>query len=149
MTDEVETIIALLAARNGAIGARDAAAAVATTATGAIIYDLQPPLSSVHERGAAIGDLNAWFGTWDGPIALSFEAPTVLVSGDLAVAYGLTRLRGRSKSAVIHESWFRTTTVLERRPEGWRIVHEHSSYPTRMDGSGLSAVDLTPNEGEK
>ncbi len=147
MRDDAEMVLELLAARNAAIGARDAAAAVATTASGAITYDLQPPLSYAHDRDAAIADLNDWFATWDGPISLTFEAPTVLTSGDLAVAYGLTRLRGRSKSAALHESWFRTTSVLERRQEGWRIVHEHSSYPTRMDGSGLSAVDLTPNEG--
>ena len=147
MIDDIATIQALLAGRNAAIGAGDAAAAVATTAMGAITYDLPPPLAYTHEPAAAIAGLNAWFSTWEGPVSLHFKSPTIRVCGDLAVAYGLTRLSGLSKSAGAHESWFRTTIVLERRPAGWHIVHEHSSYPTRMNGSGRSAIDLTPSQG--
>jgi ketosteroid isomerase-like protein len=147
MADDTATIRAVLADRYAALCAGDAAAAVATTVTGAVTYDLSPPLAYTHEPDAAVTGLSAWFATWDGPISLTFDAPTILASSDLAVAYGFTRLYGLPKSGGIHESWFRTTITLERRPEGWRIVHEHSSYPTRMDGSGLSAIDLTPAQG--
>jgi hypothetical protein len=29
--------------------------------------------------------------------------------------------------------------------EGWRIIHDHSSYPMKMDGSQQAALDLKPN----
>ena len=144
MTDDAETIRALLAARDEAIGAGDARAAIATTETGAVTYDLQPPLAIGHDPDAAAAGLEAWFGTWSGPIALEMPDPMVMIAGDLAVAHGLRHLRGRSKSAGPHDSWFRDTVVFRRQPAGWRIVHEHASYPLRMDGSGLAAVDLRP-----
>ena len=144
MTDDAEAIRALLTARHDAIATADARRAVATTVDGAVTYDLQPPLAHVHDRAAAMTGLNDWFATWAGPIAMTLHDPTVLVSGDLAVAYGLTQLRGMSRSAGAHESWFRDTIVFERHVAQWRIVHEHASYPTMMDGSGRAATDLTP-----
>jgi hypothetical protein len=36
------------------------------------------------------------------------------------------------------------TFVLSKSTKEWEIVHEHHSYPTRMDGSGLAAIDLHP-----
>ena len=143
MTD-ADAIRALLAARDAAIGAEDAEAAVATTETGAVTYDLAPPLACVHDRAAAVATLDDWLATWAGPITSELNKPDIIVSGDLAVAFGFTRLRGTSKSGGPHDSWFRTTVALARRPAGWRIVHEHMSYPTRMDGTGLSATDLQP-----
>lgn len=141
---ETTQIGTLLAERSAAIAAGDAAGAVATTADGAVTYDLVPPLRYVHDREAAIANLDAWFSTWAGPIESDLIDPTIIVSGDLAVAYGFSHLRGTSTSAEPHESWFRTTVVLERQPDGWRIIHEHLSYPMRMDGTELAATDLKP-----
>ena len=36
------------------------------------------------------------------------------------------------------------TLALERRPEGWRIVHLHEFVPFHMDGSQRAALDLEP-----
>ena len=147
MTAEANAIRALLADRYAAISAGDVDAAAATTADGAVIYDLAPPLSFVHERSAAIAGTKNWLGTWAGPISLTLADLDVKVSGDLAVAHGFSRLRGTSKSGERHDSWFRTSTALERQADGWRIIHEHSSYPMRMDGTELAATDLKPEEG--
>jgi len=40
--------------------------------------------------------------------------------------------------------WFRSTLGLRRLDGEWRIVHEHTSTPFHMDGSGRAATDLQP-----
>lgn len=68
-----------------------------------------------------------------------------MVDGDLAVAYGFSRLRGGDKIGEGPvELWFRTTLVFARSADGWLVAHEHDSVPMEMDGSGLASVHLTP-----
>jgi PhnB protein len=38
----------------------------------------------------------------------------------------------------------RETLVLERREDGWKIVHEHTSVPFYMDATLRPAFDLQP-----
>ncbi|MFL9933741.1 nuclear transport factor 2 family protein [Paraburkholderia sp. RL18-103-BIB-C] len=73
-----------------------------------------------------------------------FIDPVIHMSGDLAVAHGLTNLRGDKKDQGLVDVWFRSSFVLVRRASGWRIVHEHHSFPMKMDGSNLVASDLKP-----
>jgi PhnB protein len=40
--------------------------------------------------------------------------------------------------------WFRHTVGLRKADGRWRIVHEHESVPSYMDGSYKAAVDLLP-----
>lgn len=49
-------------------------------------------------------------------LQVRFLAPTV------AIAYGVWRLH---RSA--DEPWGRFTLIIERKPEGWRITHDHTS----------------------
>ena len=144
MSDDKKAIRDLLAARDHAIAQADAEAAVATTAEGAVSYDLQPPLAYTHAHDAAVDGLNAWFATWRDGVTSDLKSPTVLVSGDLAVAYGLTNMRGDKAGEGPTDLWFRSTVVLERRADGWLIVQEHSSVPLAMDGSGRAVTDLKP-----
>lgn len=54
---------------------------------------------------------------------LSFEELQIrLVSKTVAVAHGIWRLKRMSD-----EPWGRFTLIVERKPEGWRIVHDHTS----------------------
>lgn len=55
-----------------------------------------------------------------------------------------SRMRGIKKDGGPVDSWNRRTVVLKRSDHGWKIVHDHNSYPMKMDGSGLAATDLTP-----
>lgn len=147
MTQDEDAIRQIIAARDAAIGAGDADGAVAATAQGATMYDLAPPLASTHAHDAAVAGLAAWFATWDDGVRSALAAPTVRVSGDLAVAWGLARMRGR-KDGAAQDMWFRCTLVFARTDTGWRVIHEHSSVPLTMDGSGAAATNLTP-EGEQ
>lgn len=144
MSDDEKAIRDLLARRDAAIAAGDAAGAVESIAPGAISYDLPTPLQFVHDRDGAVRGLTAWFDTWDGPVTSVLADPTVLVSGDLAVAYGLAHMTGDKKGQGPQDLWFRETVVLRRDGGTWRIVHAHASVPFHMDGSGRAATDLSP-----
>lgn len=143
MSDE-STILTLLRDRERAIAAGDAEAALAALAPDIVNYDLAPPLAYRGDAARDADGLRAWFATWNGPVRVELADPDIRVEGDLAVVHGLQRMRGDKRGEGPLDIWTRLTTVLARRPEGWRIVHEHGSFPTRMDGSGLSATDLRP-----
>ncbi len=54
---------------------------------------------------------------------LSFEELEVrMLSKSTAVAHGIWRLKRMSD-----EPWGRFTLIVERKSEGWRIVHDHTS----------------------
>lgn len=40
--------------------------------------------------------------------------------------------------------WFRSTAVLRRERDVWKIAHMHESVPFAMDGSGKALLDLAP-----
>jgi len=143
--DRDETLILeMIDARNDAIRAGDAAGALAALAKDVTAYELQPPLAYVGEAARDEQGLEAWFETWDGPVAIEMPAPTISVDGDLAFAFGVCRMRGHKKGQGHVELWYRTTLCLERQSGEWKVVHEHSSVPFRMDGSEKAALDLRP-----
>jgi ketosteroid isomerase-like protein len=144
MTTDESDIRDLLTRRDSALACGDTAAVVAVTAPEIVSFDLQPPLRLIGAAARDPADLDAWLTTWDGPITSRFTDPVIHVSGDLAVAHGLTNLRGDKKDQGPVDVWFRSSVVLVRRASGWRIAHEHHSFPMRMDGSNLVASDLKP-----
>lgn len=143
MTAQTE-VLNLINLRNQAVSRGDPDAVIAPLADDIVSYDLQPPL---QYEGAAARDtdgLRQWFATWNGPVRVEMPKPAVRVGDDLAVAHGLSRMRGDKKGGGNTDLWFRTTLILARRDGGWKIVHEHNSVPMKMDGSGLAALDLKP-----
>lgn len=137
-------ILALLRAQEKATARGDAAGVVAPLADDLVTYDMPPPLEYRGAGAPMIEGLEQWFATWDGPVTAELSAPTIIVEGDLAVVFGLSRMRGRKKDAGPLDSWNRRTVVLRRANGMWCIVHEHLSYPMKMDGSGQAATDLKP-----
>ena len=140
----VREVVAVLRRQEQAVARGAAAGVVAAIAEDAVVYDLPPPL---EYRGAAarhVEALDDWFATWDAGVTTELSEPTVLVEGDLAVVFGLSRMRGVKRGDGPVDSWNRRTVVLRRSGEGWRIVHEHGSYPMAMDGSGKAVTDLEP-----
>jgi len=104
---------------------------------GAVVYDLAPPLAKTFDREGT----RAWFAEkGGGSMDYEIRDVEVEVGGDLAVAYGLTRMG----DGATFELWFRSTLVLREVDGRWQIVHAHESTPFHMDGSLRAAVDLTP-----
>jgi ketosteroid isomerase-like protein len=121
---------------------KDAAGIGAPYATDAVLFDLAPPL---RHLGHDLGDVQAWLDTWDGPIENEARDFSFTITGDLAVGYGYFRLAGLKRGAEGPIGfWMRSTMVLRRDKDRWRIVHEHTSVPFYMDGSLKPAFDLEP-----
>jgi ketosteroid isomerase-like protein len=121
---------------------KNAAAIAASYASDAAVYSLAPPL---EHRGIDMNGMQAWLDSWDGPITIEPRDFKVTVAGDTAVAYGFMRMEGKKIDPPGKPNfWMRETLVLERRADGWTIVHEHTSVPFYMDASLRPAFDLQP-----
>ena len=144
MSRDENLILEMIDARNDAIRSGDAERALEPLARDVTAYELQPPLAFEGAAARDLDGLEAWLETWDGPVAIEMPDPTIAVDGDLAFAYGLCRMRGNKKGEGHVELWYRTTLCLARQRGEWKVVHEHSSVPFRMDGSEKAALDLKP-----
>ena len=143
MSDE-NLIRQRLEKRASAIGNKDAPAALRYYSGDVVNFDLAPPLAQRGAEATDPAELQGWFDTWDGPIGLEFDQLEVRATGDLACAFGFLHMTGKRTNGSDTDIWARFTACLERRSGDWMIVHEHQSFPTRMDGSGMSASDLQP-----
>jgi ketosteroid isomerase-like protein len=107
-----------------------------------VYFDVVPPL---HYTGAAAlrGRFLQWFDGWKGPLSMEIRDLNVLASGDIAVAYWLSRASGPLKNGHEVGSWVRVTSCCQRSDQKWLITHEHVSWP--VDSASGSAVrDLVP-----
>ena len=143
MSNETE-IRSLLDARARRIHDKDAEGALRFYAEDVINFDLAPPLAYRGQEAINPAELQKWFETWDGPIGVAFDQLEIRVAGNLALAFGFLHLAGRRTDGSDTDVWARITLGLERRSNGWTIVHEHQSFPMRMDGSEKAASDLKP-----
>jgi len=129
-----------IGARNAALSAKDAGGVIASGAPGFVSYSLAPPL---QEAGGE-GGLDAWFDTWNGPIGYALQGLKITAGDEVGFAHGLVHMTGRKTDGEVVDLWFRETLGLKLIGGAWKIVHEHSSVPSYMDGSFRAAVDLTP-----
>ena len=109
-----------------------------------VVFDLQPPLVYRGEQARDIEGLNAWFATWRNGVIVHLADPQLMIDGNLAVAFGLSRMTGVKTDGTKVNSWSRRTVVLRHIAGAWKIVHEHASFPMAMDGSGRAVTDLLP-----
>ena len=130
--------------RASAIRNKDAKTAVSYYASEIVNFDLAPPLAYRGTEATHPGTLEGWFETWKGLIGIAFDQLTIRSDGNLAFAHGLLHITGPRTDGTETDVWARMTVCLERQSSEWKIVHEHQSFPTKMDGSGLSASDLQP-----
>ena len=127
----------LLEEHAAAMREKDADRLAACHRPGAVVYDLAPPLAGTFDRERT----RAWFaGKAGGSMDYEIRDVEIELVGDLAVAYGLTRMG----DGVTFELWFRSTLVLRETAGRWQIVHAHESTPFHMDGSFRAATDLEP-----
>ncbi|MGI5167285.1 YybH family protein [Spirillospora sp. CA-253888] len=118
--------------------AKDLDGIMAPVADDVVSYEHEAPLSytgAAEMREICEQGLNASTETvtWDVPDL------KVTVRGDLAVAWGLNRMRADGSA----EGWSRGTRVFRRGPDGWKMVHQHVSYPYDP-GTGAARTDLVP-----
>lgn len=108
--------------------AKDLDAVMTKIADDAVSYEHEAPLvyegadaiRQVCERGfeAARGDFR-----WDVPDL------QVIVRDDIAVTWGLNRMRVQAPGQEKTEWWSRGTRVFRKIDGAWKMIHQHVSFP--------------------
>jgi uncharacterized protein (TIGR02246 family) len=116
-----------------ATAAKDLDALMAPIADDVVSYEHEAALQYVGRaqvREVCRRGLEAGSGgvSWDVPDL------TVFTEGDLAVAWGLDRIRAGGQP----ETWSRGTRVFRRVDGRWEMVHQHLSYPVEAASSAAS-----------
>ena len=137
-------VMAVIRAQEEATSEGNARASVDVLSADIVVFDLPPPLVYQGNQARDIEALEAWLATWRDGVTVHLADPQIIIDGDLAVAFGLSRMTGIKTDGAKVDSWSRRTVVLQRSGEGWKIVHEHASFPMAMDGSGRAVTDLLP-----
>jgi pimeloyl-ACP methyl ester carboxylesterase/ketosteroid isomerase-like protein len=142
-TDEA-AILAVVETLSRAHREKDAVLFAAQFAEDAAIFNLAPPL--IH-HGVDLEEKKAWFESWSTAVTILARDMQVKVSGDMAICHGYLQMSGTKKGPEGSvRFWMRETLCLERRRDGWKIVHEHTSVPFYMDATLRPAFDLQPEE---
>lgn len=121
---------------------KDLDASMAPIADSIVSYEHSAPLqvsdiADVREecrRGFELAGDDFW---WTVP-----ELEVVAVD-DLAVAWGLNRMTDRRPDGTEATTWSRGTRVFRRGEDGWKMVHQHVSFPLDP-ATGLAATGLEP-----
>lgn len=94
----------------------------------AVIFDVLPPLR--HDGTAAYrATWDDWQPHTEGAFTFRLEDLQITEGTDLAFAHGLLRCGGTMGDGRTFQDLVRATFCLVRRPEGWRITHQHISAP--------------------
>lgn len=141
---DTDAIRELLDRYTRAIHDKDAQAMIDCYAEDVETYDQAAPLAQGPALARDPAAIQAWFDTWEGPIASKSRDLRLRVSGDLGCAWTLQHLSGTKKDGGRGELWFRTTAALSKIRGAWKIVHLHNSVPFAMDGSEKALLDLHP-----
>lgn len=146
MTDmDHSEVLQLLRNQEQAIARGDAAGVISALDRRIVFYDLPPPLEIRAPEATDPTALEQWFASWEDGVTVEMPDPQILIDGDLAVVFGLSRMQGTKVGEGPIDAWSRRTVVLKRLHGNWRIIHEHGSFPMAMDGSGKAVTDLQPN----
>ncbi|MEO9737687.1 MULTISPECIES: nuclear transport factor 2 family protein [Alphaproteobacteria] len=137
-------VLSVIRAQEEAISNGDAQASVEPMSADVVIFDLPPPLIYRGEEARDVQMIKDWLATWRDGVTVHLADPQIMIDGELAVAFGLSRMTGTKTDGTEVDSWSRRTLVFRRIDGTWKIVHDHASFPLAMDGSGLAVTDLMP-----
>lgn len=62
----------------------------------------------------------------------------IRIVGDIAIGWGLNRVRDTGPDGTVFDEWSRGTQIFERRDGRWQMIHQHLSYPMDADGRALT-----------
>lgn len=136
---EIET---LLGHRQEACRAKDIDRLMSLYSPDITYFDVVPPLQGFVGAAAVRRNFLRWFGEYEGPIGLETHALDIAVSGDVAFAHMLHQDKGNTHiaKAGLEEAWVRSTVCCRRSEQGWRITHEHVSWPFAFNREGGNVV---------
>lgn len=124
--------------------AKDLDGLMSVIADDVVSYEHDQPLQYVGRHGvqevckAGLDAAGDGIVTWDVPDL------RILVSGDIAVAWGLNHVQVTPTDGRVIDSWSRGTRVFQRRRGAWLMIHQHLSYPYDP-ATGEARTDLHPD----
>jgi uncharacterized protein (TIGR02246 family) len=113
-----------------------------TIAEAVVSYEHEQPLEYVGRdrvREVCANGLNAS----DGTVTWTVPDLKVVVRDDLAVSWGLNSMTAQQEDGALVESWSRGTRVFQKTDQGWKMIHQHVSFPFDPD-TGRARTDLAP-----
>ena len=78
-----------------------------------------------------------------GKVSLDTPDLTVVARGDIAVAWGLDNVQAETDGGQL-DTWSRATRVFQRHNDGWKMIHQHLSYPLDPE-IGTARTELSPD----
>ena len=136
--DEAE-LRARAAAWSKALEAKDIDGLTARYAKDVVLFDVKPPFR--------IEGVEAIRRVWEAclpylPARFASERRDfrVTVSGDVAFAHGLHRIRPIGEDHPCGGTWVRVTICYRRIEGDWRVVHEHASVPFDPETGSVSFI---------
>ncbi|PZG03175.1 nuclear transport factor 2 family protein [Nonomuraea aridisoli] len=112
---------------------------MAAVADDVVSYQQETPLQYVGKDAVRQVCARGLDAAGDDGVTLAVPDLKILARDDLAVAWGLDRVRVGESA----ESWSRATRVFQRRGGAWVMVHQHLSVPYDPT-TGQARTDLRP-----
>ncbi|MFF0268159.1 YybH family protein [Kribbella sp. NPDC004536] len=126
-----------------AVRTGDLAALKTIFAPDVVSFDIQPPLRHLG-AGKKMANWEEMFQAFQVPFEYDVRDLTVLVDGELAVAYSLNHMNATMTTGGKIDYWLRWTSAWRKLDGEWKIVHDQVSVPTDFAAGGRSAMDLMP-----
>jgi ketosteroid isomerase-like protein len=123
--------------------ARDVDALMTKIADDAHSFEHQVPLEYVGAE-AIRKSCEQGFDAVAGEFRWDVPDLQVLVRDDIAVTWGLNRMRSRPLGEAMIETWSRGTRVFQKIDGRWKMIHQHVSFPVDPE-TGEARTDLEPN----
>jgi ketosteroid isomerase-like protein len=124
---------------------KDLDAIMTKIADDVVSYEHDAPL--VHRGAAAVREIcRSGFEAMPGDFSWDIPDLHVIVRGDIAVTWGLNRMRAAGPDHEF-ESWSRGTRIFQKMDGVWKMIHQHVSYPYDPE-TGEAKTGLKPEHPE-
>lgn len=137
---EIDPFVRFLAAYADAVARKDAEAFAALYAEPLRVFDLWQDWQSLG-LPAWHAMARDWFGSLgDERVEVTWAEPRCEVDGSLAAGHAfLTYTAYAADGTPLRSLDNRITVAMRRGPDGWKVVHEHTSAPV-AHGSGTAVL---------
>jgi uncharacterized protein YndB with AHSA1/START domain/ketosteroid isomerase-like protein len=118
----------LFRAWSDASAVKDLDASMTPIAADVLAYEHQAPLA-YHGADALRPICAAGFEAQ--PDHFRWDVPDlqVIIRGDIAITWGLNRMRSETPGEAAHDMWSRGTRIFQQRDGKWTMIHQHVSFP--------------------
>lgn len=125
-----------------AAASKDLDATMSKIDDGVVSYEHDAPLA--HVGVDAVREVcRRGFEAMKGTLAWDIPDLQIIIRGDIAVTWGLNRMRAQEPGGTAFESWSRGTRIFQRIQGRWKLIHQHVSYPYDPE-TGEAKVFLRP-----